>query len=169
MVHMTDKDVIAMNNRLLILLCLPLLMTACRRDVISSAHHDLPEQGWALTDTVRICLDVPDSTEAYDLALMLRHTDRYTYQNLWLFIQSCDSLSPVQSDTVMACLADDRGQWLGTRAGRYYSGYVIMERDITFPTAGTYSYVIIHGMRDSVVYGIADVGLELRKHNHGQE
>lgn len=151
-----------MNSRLFILLCLPLLMTACHRDVVSSAHHDLPEQGWAMTDTVRLALEVTDSAQSYDLALMLRHTDQYTYQNLWLFVQSCDSLSPVKSDTVMACLADDRGQWLGTHAGRYYSGYVIMERNITFPVAGTYTFDIVQGMRDSVIYGIADVGLELR-------
>lgn len=151
-----------MNSRLLILFCMLLMMTACRRDVVSSAHHDLPEQGWAMTDTVRLALDVPDSTASYDLALMLRHSDQYTYQNLWLFIQSPDSLSPVQSDTVMACLADDRGQWLGTRAGRYYSGYVIIRRDVTFPTAATYSFAIVQGMRDSVISGIADVGLELR-------
>ena len=115
-----------------------------------------------MTDTVRLALDVPDSTASYDLALMLRHSDQYTYQNLWLFIQSPDSLSPVQSDTVMACLADDRGQWLGTRAGRYYSGYVIIRRNVTFPTADTYSFAIVQGMRDSVISGIADVGLELR-------
>lgn len=158
-----------MNSRLLILLCLPLLMMSCHRDVVSSAHHDLPEQGWAMTDTVRLALQVEDSAQSYDLALMLRHTDQYTYQNLWLFVQSRDSLSPVKCDTVMVCLADDRGQWLGTRAGRYYSGYVVMERDITFPVAGTYTIDIVQGMRDSVIYGIADVGLELRKHDYGKE
>ncbi|MBQ7530593.1 MAG: gliding motility lipoprotein GldH [Paludibacteraceae bacterium] len=149
-----------------ILLCvvfpLVLLLTGCQRDVVSSAHHDLPEQGWSMTDTVRLSLDVNDTVQAYDIALTLRHTDRYTYQNLWLFVQG-DSLSPVQTDTVMACLADDRGRWLGTRAGRYYSGYVTICRGVLFPQAGSCAFTIVQGMRDSVIYGIADVGLELRK------
>ena len=117
----------------------------------------------------RIYVFGPDTTQAYDIALMLRHTEQYNYQNLWFFIQCGDSLSPIQSDTVMACLADDRGQWLGTRAGRYYSGYVIMERELTFPQAGAYTFAIVHGMRDSLIHGIADVGLELRKHDYGKE
>lgn len=152
-----------MNRLLYIIFCLPLLLTACQRDIASSAHQDLPEQGWAMTDTVYLALGVQDTTQTYDLALMLRHTGQYTYQNLWFFIHSCDSLSPVSCDTVPACLADDRGRWLGTRAGRYYSGYVFVKHGLVFPQAGTYTFALVHGMRDSVIYGIADVGLELRK------
>lgn len=138
-------------------------MTGCQRDVVSSAHQDLPEQGWAMTDTVCLSLDVADTVQVYDLTLMLRHTELYSYQNLWFFIQCADSLSPLQSDTVMACLADDRGQWLGSRAGRYYSGYVFVRHELLFPQAGTYTFSVVHGMRDSIISGIADVGLELRK------
>lgn len=151
-----------------IVFCLPLLFASCDSSVVSSAHQDVDEQGWAMTDTVRLSLNVEDTTQTYDLALMLRHTERYTYQNLWFFVQCADSLSPVQRDTVMACLADDRGQWLGTRAGRYYNGYLFLQRGVTFPETGTYTFAIVHGMRDSLICGVADIGLELRK-NNGQE
>ena len=149
-------------------LCLLPLFSACSHEVVSSAHRNLAEQGWAMTDTVRLTLSVQDTTQVYDLALTLRHTELYTYQNLWLFVQSSDSIYPIASDTVMACLADDRGQWLGTRAGRYYAGYVIMERNLVFTNPGTFTLAVVQGMRDSVICGIADIGLELRKH-HGKE
>ena len=158
-----------MNRIVYIVLCLPLLLAGCDSNVVSSAHRNLPSDGWALTDTVCLSLQVDDTTQAYDFALLLRYTDQYTYQNLWLFVQTCDSLSPIQSDTIMAHLADDRGKWLGTRVGRYYTGYVIAERNILFPATGIYSFAIVQGMRDSVITGIADVGLELRKHDNGQE
>ncbi len=144
------------------LLLLPLLV-ACNSGVVSSAHCDVPEQGWAITDTMYLPIAVEDTTQAYDLALMLRHTEQYTYQNIWFFVRACDSLEPVQTDTVMACLADDRGQWMGTRTGRYYAGYVVMEHALQFDQAGTYTFAVVHGMRDSVICGVADIGLELRK------
>ena len=144
------------------------MLCSCHNEVVTSTHQDVPEQGWAMTDTVRLSINVEDATRPYDLALMLRHTEQYTYQNIWFFITCADSLTPLPSDTVMACLANDRGQWLGTRAGRYYSGYVFIERNILFPEAGTYTFGVTHGMRDSLIYGIADIGLELRK-THGQE
>ena len=157
-----------MNKLRYILLCLPLLLASCQRDIVSSAHENIDACGWAMTDTIRLPLTVVDTAQVYDLALILRHTDQYVYQNLWVFVQSADSLCPLSSDTVMACLADDRGQWLGSRAGRYYAGYVIMERNMSFPAAGTYTFALVHGMRDSIIPGIADIGLELRK-NHGKE
>ena len=153
-----------------LMFCLPLLiLCSCRDQVVSSAHQDLPERGWAMTDTVRLSIDVADTAQTYDLALMLRHTEQYIYQNLWFFVQCPDSLAPLSADTVMAYLADDRGKWIGTRTGRFYAGYVFMERNISFQQAGTYTFAIVHGMRDSVITGIADVGLELRKHDHGKE
>ena len=108
-------------------------------------------------------VSVQDTTQAYDLALTLRHTEQYAYQNLWLFVSACDSLSPLRADTVLACLADDRGRWLSTRTGRYYAGYVTMQHAMRFPAAGTYTFAIVQGMRDSVITGIADVGLELKQ------
>lgn len=151
-----------MKRRIFILMCVAAVLAGCNRDVVSSDHQDLPVSGWSMTDTVRLSLLVADTTQTYDLALMLRHTEQYNYQNLWFFVAAEDSLCPIQRDTVMACLADDRGRWLGTRAGRYYSGYVIMEHELRFPQTGTYNFAIVQGMRDSIIYGIADVGLELR-------
>lgn len=157
-----------MNRIAFVIICLPLLFASCRHEVVSSAYQDLDEHGWAVTDTIRLALNVEDTTQAYDLAVNLRHTALYTYQNLWLFMQATDSISPQPVDTVLACLANDRGRWLGTRAGRYYTGYVIAEHGLIFPRTGIYNFTIVHGMRDSVIPGIADIGLELRI-NHGQE
>ena len=151
-----------------IALIIPLMLVSCRHDVLSSDRHDVPEQGWAVTDTILMSIQVADTTQTYDRAITLRHTELYSYQNLWFFVFAQDSLSPVRQDTVMACLADDRGQWLARRAGRYYAGYVTMQSGVKYPATGKYTYAIVHGMRDSLVYGIADIGLELRKH-YGQE
>lgn len=164
----TDKTETEMN-KLYILLFLPLLCVACRSNVISSDHRDVPEGGWAINDTVQLSLQVEDTAQVCDLALVLRHSDAYPYQNAWFFLSSPDLLCPLQCDTVQAFLADDRGRWLGTRAGRYYNGFVFVRHELRFPEPGTYRFAIVHGMRDSVINGLADVGLELRIHEYGKE
>lgn len=156
-------------NKLYILLLLPLLCVACRSNVISNDHGDVSESGWAIGDTLRLSLEVKDTTLVYDLALVLRHSDAYPYQNAWFFLYSPDSICPLTGDSVQAILSDDRGRWLGTRAGRYYNGFVFVRHELRFPEAGTYNFAIVHGMRDSLISGIADVGLELRKHDYGKE
>lgn len=135
------------------------LLAGCSSEVVSTAHTDLPESGWAVTDTVVLPIEVSDTTMAYDLAITLRHTDKYPYQNIWFFMQTPDG----RCDTVLAMLADDRGQWLTTRAGRYYTGYVVAERDVRFMKTGKHEFRIVHGMRDEMLQGIADIGIELRR------
>lgn len=135
------------------------LLAGCSSEVVSMAHTDLPESGWVVTDTVVLPIEVSDTTIAYDLAITLRHTDKYPYQNIWFFMQTPDG----RCDTVLAMLADDRGQWLTTRAGRYYTGYVVAERDVRFMETGKHVVRIVHGMRDERLLGITDVGIELRR------
>ena len=144
--------------RTIVLLAAAWLIAGCASEVVSTAHQDLPESGWLTTDTVILPIHVKDTTTAYDLAITLRHTDNYPYQNIWFFLQTADG----RRDTVLAMLADDRGQWLTTHAGRYYAGYVVAERNLRFAQTGTHEIKIVHGMRDERLRGVADVGIELR-------
>ena len=137
-------------------------MAGCSSEVVSTAHHDLPETGWAVTDTVTLPIEVKDTALAYDVAITLRHTDRYPYQNIWFFLLTPDG----RQDTVLAMLADDRGQWLSAHAGRYYAGYVVAERQVRFDQPGKREVRIVHGMRDELLRGVADVGIELRLSSH---
>ena len=146
-------------KKLLLPAILAILMTSCTGEVISSSHKDVPEKGWSQHDTLLLALEVKDTTIAYDVAITLRHTDVYPYQNIWFFMDSFDG----RRDTVLAILADDRGQWLTSRAGRYYTGYMVAERNVRFAKEGTYQVAIVHGMRDEMLRGVADVGVELRK------
>ena len=66
-----------MKRRIFILMCVAAVLAGCNRDVVSSDHQDLPVSGWSMTDTVRLSLLVADTTQTYDLALMLRHTEQY--------------------------------------------------------------------------------------------
>lgn len=135
------------------------VLAGCSSEVVSVAHRNVPEAGWAASDTVVLTLQVEDTAQAYDIAITLRHTDSYPHQNIWFFVQTPDG----RRDTVLAMLADDRGQWLTSRAGRYYAGYIVAERNVRFAEAGHYDVAIVHGMRDEMLRGVADVGVELRR------
>ena len=145
--------------RMIIPLMAAWLIAGCSSEVVSTAHRDLPEAGWDVTDTIVLPIEVNDTAMTYDLAITLRHTDKYPYQNIWFFMQTADG----RRDTVLAMLADDRGQWLTTRAGRYYSGYVVAERNVRFDSTGIQEVRIVHGMRDERLQGVADVGIEVRR------
>lgn len=96
------------------------------------------------------------------MIIYMRHTERYPYQNMWLFVG--DSL---HTDTIEFYLADDRGQWLGDRNHGFIEMPVLLEENKHFPDTGIYHMQIRHGMRDSVLRGVTDIGLEIR--SNGKE
>jgi gliding motility-associated lipoprotein GldH len=99
---------------------------------------------------------ITDKDAAYSILVYVRHTERYPYQNMWLFVE--DSL---RSDTIEFYLADDRGQWLGNKHHGFIEMPVLLESNYHYPDTGHYSLSIRHGMRDSLLRGITDVGIEI--------
>ena len=95
---------------------------------------------------------------AYRMLIYVRHTERYPYQNMWLFVG--DSL---HRDTIEFYLADDRGQWLGDKHHGFIEMQVLLEDNYHFPDTGTYYIDITHGMRDTLLRGVTDIGFEILK------
>ena len=64
-------------------------------------------------------------------------------------------------------LADDRGQWLGDKHYGFIEMPVLIEQNYHFPDTGRYYMAIQHGMRDSLLRGVTDIGVEIKR--NGQE
>lgn len=150
------------RTHVVILIALLSLLSSCHEKIVYAAHKDINETSWLTTDTVCLPLQITDTADLYDLQLTLRHNDQYQYQNLWLFAtlhSPSDSL--LLTDTVQAFLADDRGQWLSRRSGRYYNGYIRWLQGCRLTEEGKYTLSVVHGMRDDALKGLADVGVEI--------
>ena len=103
---------------------------------------------------------VMDKEAGYDILLYIRHTERYPYQNMWLFVRG----NPLHySDTIEFYLADDRGRWLGDKHHGFIEMPVLLESDYHFPDTGKYYFAVQHGMRDSLLRGVTDVGIEIKR------
>ena len=149
-----------------LLTVLTLSLTACRNDIVYSrfvsvSHPDetIPSLGDWHVDSV-VCFDyqIPDKKADYRMILYVRHTERYPYQNMWLFVDN-----GVRRDTIEFYLADDRGQWLGNRHHGFVEMPVLLEDHYRFPDTGMYHMAVQHGMRDSMLRGVTDVGLEIEQ------
>ena len=141
---------------LVILMFSVCLLTSCRKDLMYSRFMPIPSEQWHMDSVLRYEYTVTDAVSAYRMLVYVRHTERYPYQNMWLFVG--DSL---RRDTIEFYLADDRGQWLGDRHHGFIEMPVLLEENYHFPDTGKYCLEIQHGMRDSLLRGVADIGLEI--------
>ena len=138
------------------------LLTSCNKGVVYSRFYPIESAEWSIDSIAHFDFCIDDAAAAYQMLIYVRHTERYPYQNMWLFVGDT-----VPTDTVEFYLADDRGQWLGDSHHGFIEMPVLLEEQYHFPDTGMYHLFIQHGMRDSVLRGVADVGLEIIK--HGQE
>lgn len=140
---------------ILLIACMASL-TACRRDIVYSQFYPIPSEKWNADSVMRFDYTISDAAPSYRMIIYVRHTERYPYQNMWLF--AGDSL---HRDTIEFYLADDRGQWLGNRHNGFIEMPVLLEENKHFADTGVYYIEIQQGMRDTLLRGISDVGLEI--------
>ena len=139
---------------------LAVLFSSCRKGVVYSEFIAIPSGEWDEKALPEFDFNITDNRAGYDILLYVRHTERYPYQNMWLFVRG----NPQQyRDTIEFYLADDRGRWLGDKHHGFIEMPVLLETNYHFPDTGRFYFAIQHGMRDSVLRGITDIGLEIQK------
>ena len=133
-----------------------LALTGCQKDIVYSQFMSIPSGEWSMDSVIRFDYPISDAEHDYRLIVYVRHTGRYPYQNMWLFIGD-----GVSRDTIEFYLADDRGQWLGDKHHGFMEMPVLIEENKHFPDTGKYVLEVQHGMRDTLLRGVTDVGLEI--------
>lgn len=154
-----------MKKNLLLILS-SLLLVACQGDVVYSKFGSIPSHGWEADSALYFAPCINDTTADYQLQMTLRHTDAYSYQNLWLFIQISKDSVVIDTDTIECYLANDRGEWLGGGL-TIHELPLLFEEHYHFDQTGEYSISIQQGMRSDTLSGIKEVGVKII--NNGKE
>lgn len=149
-------------RKLLFLATLALALTACRQDIVFSQFVSIPSGEWHVDSVAQFDYQIADKEAGYQMLVYVRHTERYPYQNMWLFLDN-----GIQRDTIEFYLADDRGQWLGDKHHGFIEMPVLIEQNYHFSDTGHCVMTIQHGMRDSLLRGVTDIGVEIKR--NGQE
>jgi gliding motility-associated lipoprotein GldH len=142
-----------------------LALSSCQQRVVYSDFRTLPIEGWHEDSVLTFETDMQDSVGTYDVLIVVRHTNQYAYQNLWLFVESYTDLGISQRDTIEATLADDYGRWLGSGIGSLYTNLYYYKEEMHYAQVGTYTYIIEQAMREDELRGIANIGLQIIEKN----
>ena len=129
---------------------------SCRNDIVYSQFSSIPSGEWHVDSVAQFEYSIVNPESDYRMLVYLRHTESYPYQNMWLFVDN-----GLNIDTIEFYLADDRGQWLGDKHHGFVEMPVLLEENYHFPDSGRYSITIQQGMRDTLLRGVTDIGLEI--------
>ena len=152
-----------MKNSLFLAILISIMFVSCVKNDVFLSYKTIPLQGWSKDSLVTFDVAIKDTTVAYNLYVNVRNRGEYPYQNLWIFLSKKTPASMLSKDSIECYLADNRGKWLGTGIGSVMEMSVLYQQNVRFSKAGIYQYKIAHGMRDSVLSGLNDIGFQVEK------
>ena len=151
----------AIMKKVLLLALISVLLMGCQQGVVYDEFNSLPASGWDADSALLFEPIIADTMGGYEVQIIVRHTERYPYQNLWLFVDVKQDSLLLHRDTIESFLANERGEWYG--AGMQLHELPLLYLENIALTAGQYTIAIQQGMREDQLRGITDVGLKVIK------
>lgn len=152
-----------MKTRIFPAILISLFLTSCLNNDVFLKYKTITSLGWNKDSLYTFDVPIKDTTATYNLYVNVRNRGEYPYQNLWIFLSKMTPDSIESKDSVECYLADRRGKLLGSGVGSVLEMPVLYQQKVKFDKAGIYRYKIGHGMRDSVLIGINDIGMRVEK------
>lgn len=141
-----------------------LIISSCKQIDIFEKNTVIPNYEWKSNFIISGSFTITDTISAYSIYLVLRHTDAYKYNNIWLNIglqPPGDSLIKQQVDLK---LGDDANGWEGTGMNDIWELRKLLNGEPQrFKKAGEYKFTIAQVMRDEPLLNVMSAGLRIEK------
>ncbi len=123
-----------------------------------SEFHDVPAKGWHIKTPFTFTPQYGDSSCLFDVKLVVRHTNKYRFQNLSMIVDVIDTAYNVKREKVDVDIADTYGNWVGSGFGTLYQREVVVFRGLKPEEAK--SIAVWQRMPNcSFVDGLSEVGV----------
>ena len=153
-----------MSVKSIIGIFLLVLLSACEETGLYEKVHFMPEQEWSYQQRPSFTFNITDTTAAYQLYFLMRHSDAYEYNNVWItLISQLPGASQKREQQFEIPLAN-ASRWLGSGMDDLYDHRVLLYKDpVRFQKPGTYQVSIRQDMRVDPLKHVHNVGLRLEK------
>ena len=139
-----------------------LFLASCTTIDLYEKEVTIPGHEWKSSFKPGFTFTIKDTTLPYQFFLVLRHTEKYNYTNIYvnLYIKApgTDSTTKIQRSLM---LADNNG-WLGSGMDDIYEHRIPLG-DPQSLKAGTYTFTLEQIMREDPLEHVLNVGLRLEK------
>jgi gliding motility-associated lipoprotein GldH len=142
-------------------LLLFIFLSACTQIELFEKNTPIPDLKWQNTFNATGTFNIIDTTLQYNVFVVLRHTDAYQYNNIWLTVGLQSAGDSMKSQKINLPLASDAQGWEGVGMNDIWEVRKLVAR---LPLKkGVYSFKIGQIMRDDPLQHVMSVGLRLEK------
>jgi gliding motility-associated lipoprotein GldH len=157
-----------LRNPFLLVAACSLQLAACSSLPSGVFEKDVPVPGqqWESSFKPRIefIIKEEDTAALYNIYLVVRHTDAYNYNNIWIkgTVQEPGDTA-IRSERYDLALTNNQKGWEGNGMDDIYEHRLPLQYNTKFKKPGTYSFMIEQIMREDPLKHILDVGIRVEK------
>ncbi len=145
-----------------ILLC---FLTSCAEIDLFEKNIPIPNMEWQSSYNATGSFIIKDTLSNYNVLIVLRHTDAYSYNNIWLNIGlQAPGDTALQFQKINLLLGNDAKGWEGVGMNDIWEvRKLISGIPKRFIKAGVYNFSVAQLMRDNPLLNIISVGVAVEK------
>lgn len=144
------------------LLCCVVLFSCNTIDVFEK-FESFPKNEWHVSKQPTFSFAVKDTTARYYIYFVIRHTDAYKYNNIWVNISTQSPAGTKQTQLVNLKLADNTKGWLGAGMDDIFDSRIKITNAPVALKAGVYTFTIAQAMRDGPLAAVLSAGIRVEK------
>ncbi len=151
-------------KKIIFIFLLTTSIVSCAKIDLFEKQVDIPSQQWFYKNTPTFTFEITDTASLYNLYIILRHTDAYNYNNIWVQLGSKAPGDTMHFQNINLELATDANGWQGTGVDDIFE----IRKNITpgpvpFKKPGEYTFSVAQIMRENPLNHILNVGFRVEK------
>lgn len=140
-----------------------LFIISCKQVDVFEKNTNIPAMKWQNDFAATGTFNIDDTLSPYNLFVVLRHTDAYMYNNIWLNVGLQSPGDSLFFQKIDLSLGNDADGWEGTGMNDIWEVRKPLAQNKRFRKKGEYHFSIFHVMRDNPLASIMSVGLRVEK------
>jgi gliding motility-associated lipoprotein GldH len=153
-----------LKKSVFILLFLITGFIACETINLFEKNVPVPGHAWNTTFKPEISFDISDTTAFYNIYFVIRHTDAYGFNNIWV---NATSIAPGDSVSITErfdFLLASQDRWTGSAMDDIYEHRILLyKQPVKFRRSGVYKVKFEQVMRENPLKHVLNVGLRVEK------
>lgn len=141
---------------------------ACGTIDVFEKNVSIPGHAWSNSFQPQISFEITDTTSLYNIYVVLRHTNAYRYNNIWLNIYTQVPGDSARKERLDLRLATDEKGWLGSGMDDIFEHRILITRQpVSLPKSGTYTFRLEQIMREEPLQHVLNAGVRVEKVKSG--
>jgi gliding motility-associated lipoprotein GldH len=141
-------------------------LSSCRQIEVFEKNTSFPKHEWKSQVAATGSFSISDTASYYNIYVVLRHTDAYKYNNIWLNIGLQAPGDSMYFQKVNLELGSDANGWEGSGMNDIWEVRKLITGEARrFKKAGIYQFNLMNIMRDDPLQHVLSAGLRVEKAN----